>query len=104
MSKKIESHLIEDRIFKPSKEFSKKARVSSMSQYRRMYKESIEKPSIFWAREARELHWQKRWNKVLDWKAPFAKWFTGAKRPCPLARGRGYVENPILQTSSKRTG
>ncbi len=79
MSKNIESHLTEDRVFKPSREFSKKARVSSMAQYRRMYKESIEKPSTFWAREARELHWQKRWQKVLDWKAPFAKWFTGAR-------------------------
>ena len=58
MSKKIESHLTEDRVFKPSKEFSKKARISSMAQYRRMYKESIERPSVFWAREARELHWQ----------------------------------------------
>ena len=79
MSKKIESHLTEDRVFKPSKEFSKKARISSMAQYRRMYKESIERPSVFWAREARELHWQKRWTKVLEWKPPFAKWFIGAR-------------------------
>ena len=79
MSKKIESHLCENRVFKPSREFSKNARVSSMAQYRRMYKESIEKPASFWAREAKELHWQKRWNKVLEWKAPFARWFTGAR-------------------------
>ena len=80
MSNKIESHLVEERVFKPSKEFSKKARISSMAQYRRMYKESIEKPSVFWAREAKELLWQKPWKKVLEWKAPFAKWFTGADR------------------------
>ena len=79
MSKKIESHLSENRVFKPSREFSKKARVSSMSQYRRMYRESIDKPASFWAREAKELHWQKRWKKVLDWNPPFAKWFTGAR-------------------------
>ena len=79
MSKKIESHLSENRVFKPSREFSKNARVSSMAQYRRMYKESIEKPASFWAREAKELHWQKRWNKVLEWKAPFARWFIGAR-------------------------
>ena len=79
MSNKIESHLVEERVFKPSKEFSKKARISSMAQYRRMYKESIEKPSVFWAREAKELLWQKPWKKVLEWKAPFAKWFTGAR-------------------------
>lgn len=79
MSKNIESHLSEDREFKPSKEFSKKARVSSMAQYKRMYKESIEKPSTFWAREAKELQWTKKWTKVLDWKAPYAKWFVGGK-------------------------
>lgn len=69
----------ENKEYKPTKEFSKKARVSSMAQYKRMHKESVEKPHIFWAREAKELKWQKSWNKVLDWKAPDAKWFTGAK-------------------------
>ncbi len=79
MSQKIESHLTEDRIFKPAKEFSKKARVSSMAQYKRMYQESIEKPGVFWAKEAKELHWQKKWTKALEWKAPYAKWFVGGK-------------------------
>ena len=79
MSNNIESHLSEDREFKPSKEFSKKARVSSMAQYKRMHKESVEKPHVFWAREAKELSWDKKWGKVLDWKAPYAKWFVGGK-------------------------
>jgi len=65
--------------FKPSKEFSKNARVKSMAQYKRMHAESIDKPNVFWAREANELVWQKKWDKVLDWKAPNAKWFSGAK-------------------------
>ncbi len=65
--------------FKPSKEFSKNARVKSMAQYKKMHAESIDKPNIFWAREAKELKWQKKWDKVLDWKAPNAKWFSGAK-------------------------
>jgi hypothetical protein len=59
MSKNIESHLSEDRVFQPSKEFSKKARIKSMAQYKRMYRESIDKPGVFWAREAKELVWQK---------------------------------------------
>eukprot|EP00095_Tigriopus_kingsejongensis_P007746 maker-scaffold5442_size4634-snap-gene-0.2 protein:Tk07746 transcript:maker-scaffold5442_size4634-snap-gene-0.2-mRNA-1 annotation:"hypothetical protein" len=79
MSKNIESHLSEDRVFKPSKEFSKKARVKSMAQYKRMYQESIEKPGVFWGREAKELAWQKKWTKALEWKAPYAKWFVGGK-------------------------
>jgi len=65
--------------FKPSKEFSKNAHVKSMAQYKRMHKESIDQPDKFWAREANELTWQKTWDKVLDWKAPDAKWFKGAK-------------------------
>jgi acetyl-CoA synthetase len=32
----------------------------------------------FWAKEASELHWFKKWDKVLDDSAkPFFKWFTG---------------------------
>src|ERR1700722_2608854 len=79
MSQNIESHLVENRVFKPSKDFSKKARIQSMAQYREMYRESIEKPDKFWAREASELLWRKKWTKVLDWKIPFARWFVGGK-------------------------
>lgn len=79
MSKKADSNLSKNKVHKPAKEFSKKARVKSMAQYKRMHKESIEKPHIFWAREAKELSWQKKWTKVLDWKAPYAKWFVGGK-------------------------
>ncbi len=79
MEENIESHLKETRVFKPSREFAKKARISSLEQYRRMYRESIRNPDKFWAREARELHWQKPWKKVLQWKAPSAKWFVGGK-------------------------
>jgi acetyl-CoA synthetase len=79
MSQNIESHLVENRLFKPAKDFVKKARIQSMAQYREMYEESIKKPDKFWAREASELLWQKKWTKVLDWKLPFAKWFVGGK-------------------------
>ncbi len=78
MSKK-NIQIDENTIFKPSKEFSKNARVKSMAQYKRMHAESIEKPHVFWAREAKDLKWQKKWDKVLEWKAPNAKWFNGAK-------------------------
>ncbi|MGJ8643734.1 MAG: acetate--CoA ligase [Luteolibacter sp.] len=66
-------------VHKPSKEFSKKARIPSMAAYERLYKHSIEKPDKFWASEAKELTWQKPFSKVLDWKAPNAKWFVGGK-------------------------
>ena len=79
MSESIESHLSEDRVFKPAKEFSSKARISSMAQYKKLWQESVDKPKKFWAREAKELEWRKPWKKVLDWKAPDARWFVGGK-------------------------
>jgi len=37
-------------------------------------------PISFWEKEANELHWFKKWDKVLDdTEKPFYKWFTGAK-------------------------
>ena len=79
MHDNIESHLIENRVFKPEKDFAKKARIRSLAQYRRMYRESIRSPERFWAREAKELTWRKPWKKVLHWKAPFARWFVAGQ-------------------------
>src|SRR5437868_1118731 len=76
----ITSVLQETRVFRPSKEFTKRARISSMAQYRKLYNESIRSPEKFWGRMARqELIWFKPWKKVLEWKVPFAKWFSGGQ-------------------------
>lgn len=79
MSSNIESHLTENRVFKPSKEFSKAAHVKSLAEYKKLHAESIKNPQKFWAAQAKDLFWQKKWTKVLDWKIPFAKWFVGGK-------------------------
>ena len=78
-NRNIESHLKEKRLFKPPREFAQQARIKNLAQYQRMYRESIRHPQKFWAREANELVWQKRWTKVIEWKPPFAKWFIGGK-------------------------
>ena len=36
-------------------------------------------PKAFWARFAEELDWFKKWDQVLDWDPPHAKWFLGGK-------------------------
>src|SRR3954452_8722132 len=70
----------ESRVFKPSKEFSKRARIQSHAQYRKLYPQSVNSPEKFWAKQAKdELVWFKPWKKVLDWKEPFAKWFVGGQ-------------------------
>jgi acetyl-CoA synthetase len=80
MTNNIESYLIENRFFEPAKSFSEKAHISSFKQYQELYRQSIENPEIFWAQQAEELlTWQKKWETVLEWKEPFAKWFSGGQ-------------------------
>src|SRR5690349_13704830 len=79
MHANIESHLVEKRVFEPPADFSSKVRIKTLTQYRRMYRESIRQPAKFWTREAKELVWRAPWKKVIEWKPPFAKWFVGGK-------------------------
>jgi len=79
MSENIESHLIENRVFKPTRAFAKAARLGSFADYKSLYEASVRNPGKFWAGEAGELAWRKKWKSVLDWKPPFAKWFVGGE-------------------------
>ncbi|HEX4265248.1 MAG TPA: acetate--CoA ligase [Verrucomicrobiae bacterium] len=76
----ITSVSTEKRVFKPAKSFSERARVRSLAQYLKLYRESVRSPQKFWDKQAKaELVWFKRWRKVLEWKPPFAKWFIGGQ-------------------------
>jgi acetyl-CoA synthetase len=75
----IDSILQETRVFPPSPEFSAKAHVKSLEEYERIYKEAKDNPEKFWGGIAEELHWFKKWDKVLEWNAPWAKWFVGGE-------------------------
>lgn len=71
----ITSVLHENRIFSPDKEFSSHAHIRSMEEYEEIYSRAEKDPEAFWSEQAEELHWFKKWNKVLEWNAPFARWF-----------------------------
>ncbi len=73
----IESTMNETRLFPPPSGISEKAWIKSHVQYEQMYRESIENPDKFWAAAAAELSWFVRWDKVVDWNLPCAKWFIG---------------------------
>jgi len=76
----IESVLHEDRLFPPPKEFSKSAHIQSLTEYRKLYQESIKSPDKFWSRQAKsELVWFRPWKKVLEWREPVARWFIGGQ-------------------------
>jgi acetyl-CoA synthetase len=75
----IDSILHEERKFEPSTEFRQKAHIKSLEDYERLYKEADEDPEKFWGNIAKELHWFKPWDKVLEWDCPWAKWFVGGE-------------------------
>ncbi len=79
-SPNIESVMHEERVFPPPEDFKQHARINSLEDYERLRAEASENPEQFWARMAeQELHWFKKWETVLEWTPPHAKWFTGGK-------------------------
>ncbi len=67
--------LDEQRTFAPPRTFTEQANVRDPGIYDR----ALADREAFWAREAENLDWIRRWDRVLDWKPPFAQWFVGGK-------------------------
>jgi acetyl-CoA synthetase len=79
MEATIESVLKERRVFKPKAAFSRSAYIKDQKQYQKLARRAQSNPEAFWAKLAGELHWFKRWKKVLKWDPPFAQWFVGGR-------------------------
>ena len=48
------------------------------ADYKAVYEQSIHEPERFWAEVAEGIHWEKRWDRVLDdSRPPFYRWFAG---------------------------
>ena len=71
----IEALLQEDRTFPPPDAFRKQANIADP----KVYEEAQKDPEGFWAKLAEELDWFKKWDTVLEWDPPYAKWFGGGK-------------------------
>jgi acetyl-CoA synthetase len=65
-------------VYYPSEKTINKAYIKDRSVLDKKAKEDL--PG-FWADFANELHWFKKWDKMLDdSEKPFYKWFTGEKQ------------------------
>jgi acetyl-CoA synthetase len=74
MTESLSNLLSENRTFPPSPEFARDANAKAD-----IYDEAERDRLAFWEKQASRLHWFKKWDQVLDWQPPFAKWFVGGK-------------------------
>jgi acetyl-CoA synthetase len=65
---------VESRSFPPSEEFAAQANATED-----WYARADADREAFWAEQADRLSWAHKWDTVLEWDAPFAKWFVGGK-------------------------
>ena len=70
----LDALLTERRLFPPPGDFAAAAVVSDASVY-----DEAEAFEDFWARWAEELDWFRKWDRVLEWNPPHARWFGGGK-------------------------
>jgi acetyl-CoA synthetase len=75
----FDPHVLEEKPIPPPAEFSKRARVKSLDEYRKLYERAERDPEGFWAEQAKMLDWFEPPQKVLEWEIPHAKWFVGGK-------------------------
>jgi acetyl-CoA synthetase len=73
-SDSIENLSSENRTFAPSADFAALANGKAD-----LYAQADADRLKFWEEQASALIWEKKWETVLDWQSPFAKWFVGGK-------------------------
>lgn len=81
-SQEISSMMAENRVFPPPKEFSEKAAVKSMEEYKQLYERSVKDPEGFWKELSGQLHWFKMWDKFREYdftEKPEIRHFIGGK-------------------------
>ncbi|MEE8199353.1 MAG: acetate--CoA ligase [Thermoplasmata archaeon] len=88
MSREIASRMREDRVFHPPEDLSKKAHVASLEAYEQLYRESLDHPEAFWARQADEtIEWFRKWDEVQwydfervgEFEGPYVRFFAGGR-------------------------
>ena len=75
----ITSVLSENRVFSPQESFTKQANLTK-EEYEKLILKANTDFEGYWTELAeKNIYWFKKWDKVLEWNEPFAKWFIGAK-------------------------
>ncbi len=73
MAQEIDALLQETREFPPSEEFRRQANSNDPE----LWAKAAADRESYWAAWAEQLDWKTKWNRILEWNAPDAKWFVG---------------------------
>src|SRR5512139_4212311 len=77
MAESFEVPLVEDeKIYAPDPSYKQQAWTKD---YPAAYKDYLADKEGFWEKQANHLEWFQKWDKVLEWNYPYAKWFVNAK-------------------------
>ncbi|MBX3396678.1 MAG: acetate--CoA ligase [Phycisphaerae bacterium] len=84
------------RTYPPPPGFAAQAHIQSWEAYQTTHQRSIENLDEYWSEAAAENHFFKKWDRVLQWNPPFARWYVGAETNISyncldyqIERGRG---------------
>ena len=72
---RLDALLHEGRKFEPSDQFRERANWNDLA----IYEEASRDLEGFWAEQAGSIDWFRKWDQVLDWRVPDARWFVGGK-------------------------
>ncbi|HEX2833322.1 MAG TPA: acetate--CoA ligase [Thermoanaerobaculia bacterium] len=73
MAQEIDALLQENREFPPSDAFRRNANVNDPA----IWSQAAKDREGFWAGWAEQLDWKAKWDRVLEWNPPNARWFVG---------------------------
>ncbi|TQD25172.1 acetate--CoA ligase [Methanolobus vulcani] len=62
-------------LFKAPEDFAANANINDPD----IYRIAEEDPEGFWEKNAENIEWYSKWEKVLEWEPPHSKWFVGGK-------------------------
>jgi acetyl-CoA synthetase len=66
----------DDKYYVPDEKYR---RTSWIGDYKSKYDQFLADPDVFWSSIAEDLDWIRRWDSVLEWNYPYAKWFVNAR-------------------------
>ncbi len=77
MAESFEVSLVEEeKFYIPDPSYKQQAWTKD---YNKAYEEFLADKTGFWEKQANHLDWFKKWDTVLEWNYPYAKWFVNAK-------------------------